>query len=150
MRRTSETTYDYGRICSPAACLPALTLCNRSFPSPVARVCKPLLWLELRIAMNQGPKGRQNWPGVSVLTNPRNPSPRNQSPGRGDRGQPMGRGKLSVAPSGLDSSINRLPGVPFGHPPVRGPKGRLCAAGPAVLFDPVNSSATLLRHIHPC
>ena len=39
--------------------LPAASkLCNRSFPNPVARVCKPLLWPGLRIAWNQGPKGR--------------------------------------------------------------------------------------------
>jgi len=41
------------------ACLPAaLKLCNRSLPNTIKQGCKPRLWQELRIAWNQGPKGR--------------------------------------------------------------------------------------------
>ena len=86
------------------ACLPAaLELCNRSFPNPVAPVCKPLLWRQLRIAWNQGPKGRQNLAGGECTHEPpelisQEPEPRQGRQMLETLGQP---GSFSAAPPGL-------------------------------------------------
>ena len=80
-------------VATGGACLPAaLKLCNRSSPNPVAPVCKPLLWRRLRIAWNQGPKGRQSLAGGECTHEPpelisQEPEPacRQAGPGRGDR-----------------------------------------------------------------
>ena len=53
-----------GNAVALSTCLSAaLKLCNKSFPNPAARVCKPRSWLEVRIAWHQGPKGRSRRAG---------------------------------------------------------------------------------------